>query len=250
MTKKNEEIKFLSKDWFISNLKTIFYAILIALLIRTFLFQPFFIPSSSMGPTLLVGDRIFVSKYSYGYSKHSFPFSPPILSKRILFSEPQRGDVLVFKTPDERKIDYIKRLIGLPGDTIQMIEGDLFINEKVVKKEKIRNDQKILRNGRVAEIGVFLETLENDKSYETYSYYDDGPADNTPKIVVPDGHYYMLGDNRDNSKDSRFIGSIPINNFVGRAEIIFFATKDGSTILEFWKWPFGIQYKRLLSFIN
>ena len=236
--------------WIKSNLLTIFYAILIALVIRTFLFQPFFIPSSSMEPTLLVGDRIFVSKFSYGYSRYSFPFGIPVLNKRILFNEPKRGDVVVFKTPDSEKIDYIKRLLGLPGDKIQMINGDLFINGESVIRKKLREDNKILKNGRIINVDVYKESLQNKKSFETYSYLEDGPGDNTQMFIVPEGHYFMLGDNRDNSKDSRFIGPIPKENLVGKAQIIFFATKDGSKIIEFWKWPFDIQFARLLKFIN
>lgn len=203
-----------------------------------------------MEPTLLVGDRIFVSKYTYGFSMHSFPFSIPILSKRVFFHEPQRGDVVVFKTPDEKKIDYIKRLVGTPGDSVQMVNGKLLINDQEIKNKKMRIDEKILKNGRKIELNVFQESFENGNTYETYSYYNDGPADNTERHIVPEGYYYMLGDNRDNSKDSRFIGPIPRDHLVGKAQIIFFSTENGSTIFEFWKWPFGIQYKRLLKFIN
>lgn len=255
--KEKKEEEFLSKEWLVSNTKTIFYAILIALFIRTFFFQPFFIPSSSMEPNLLVGDRLFVSKFTYGYSRHSFPFSLNIISDRIFFNALQRGDVAVFKVPtgsgindDSFGVDYIKRIIGIPGDVIMMKDGVLSINGETLKQKKLRTDNKILKNGKVIELEVFLETDLSGKSYEIYNYHNDGPADNFDQYTVPENNFFVLGDNRDNSKDSRFVGPIPIKNLVGKAQIIFFSTKDGSTILEFWKWPFGIQYKRIFSFIN
>ena len=253
---KKKEDYFMSIDWFISNVKTIFYAILIALFIRTFFFQPFFIPSSSMEPTLVIGDRLFVSKYKYGYSRHSFPLSINLLNDRIFFDNPERGDVIVFKVPlnsnenkDSFGVDYIKRVIGLPGDNIKMKNGKIIINDKEIKRKKLRTDQKLLSNGKILEIRVFLEFLPNGKSYEIYDIYDDGPSDNFNTITVPPNSYFVLGDNRDNSKDSRFVGPIPKVNLVGKAEIIFFSTK-GSTILEFWKWPFELQYKRLFNLIR
>lgn len=255
--KEKKEEEFLSKEWLVSNTKTIFYAILIALFIRTFFFQPFFIPSSSMEPNLLVGDRLFVSKFTYGYSRHSFPFSLDIISDRIFLSVPKRGDVAVFKVPtgsgindDSFGVDYIKRIIGIPGDVIMMKDGVLSINGETLKQKKLRTDKKILKNGKVIELEVFLETDLSGKSYEIYNYHNDGPADNFDQYTVPENSFFVLGDNRDNSKDSRFVGPIPIKNLVGKAQIIFFSTKDGSTILEFWKWPFGIQYKRIFNFIN
>ena len=254
---KKKEDDFLSKDWLISNTKTIFYAILIALVIRTFFFQPFFIPSSSMEPNLLVGDRLFVSKYSYGYSRHSFPFSLNIIKDRIFFNKIQRGDVSVFKVPtdtgqneDSFGVDYIKRIIAIPGDKIEMKNGVLTINDIKLEQKKLRTDKKVLKNGKIIELDVFLETNIDGKSYEIYNYYDDGPADDFEEYTIPENYVFALGDNRDNSKDSRFVGPIPIKNLVGKAQIIFFSTKDGSTILEIWKWPFGIQYKRLFNLIN
>jgi len=235
--------------WLKSNLITIFYALLIALLIRTFLFQPFFIPSSSMEPGLLVGDRLFASKFDYGFSKHSFPFSLGPISNRIFSDKPERGDVVIFKPPHSN-LDYIKRLIGLPGDVIQMKNGILFINNEMVESKKIQDESKILKNGRIVNIEVIRETLENGASFETYNYINNSPGDNTKEVYVPNGHYFFLGDNRDNSNDSRFWGPVPFDRLVGKAQIIFFSTKDGSTILEFWKWPFDIQFERLLKFIN
>ena len=236
-------------DWFKSNLLSLFYAILIAIIIRTFFFQAFFIPSSSMEPTLLVGDRIFVSKFSYGYSKHSFPFSLPLINERVLFSEPERGDIIVFKTPENLRIDYIKRLVGLPGDKIQMIDGILHINDIPVKRKKIRSETKLINNGQIRNVLVYEETLPNNISYETFDM-GNTRADNTSEIFIPEDSYFFMGDNRDNSKDSRFVGSVPKNNLVGKAQIIFFATEGGSTILEFWRWPFDIQIDRLFKMIN
>ena len=238
-----------SLDWFKSNFLSLFYAILIAIIIRTFFFQAFFIPSSSMEPTLLVGDRIFVSKFSYGYSKHSFPFSLPLINERVLFSEPELGDIIVFKTPENLRIDYIKRLVGLPGDKIQMIDGILHINDIPVKRKKIRSETKLINNGQIRNVLVYEETLPNNVSYETFDM-GNTRADNTSEIFIPEDSYFFMGDNRDNSKDSRFVGSVPKNNLVGKAQIIFFATKGGSTILEFWRWPFDIQIDRLFKMIN
>ena len=236
-------------DWFKSNLLSLFYAILIAIIIRTFFFQAFFIPSSSMEPTLLVGDRIFVSKFSYGYSKHSFPFSLSLINERVLFSEPERGDIIVFKTPENLRIDYIKRLVGLPGDKIQMIDGILHINDIPVKRKKIRSETKLINNGQIRNVLVYEETLPNNVYYETFDM-GNTRADNTSEIFIPEDSYFFMGDNRDNSKDSRFVGSVPKNNLVGKAQIIFFATEGGSTILEFWRWPFDIQIDRLFKMIN
>jgi signal peptidase I len=238
-----------SLDWFKSNFLSLLYAILIAIIIRTFFFQAFFIPSSSMEPTLLVGDRIFVSKFSYGYSKHSFPFSLPLINERVLFSEPERGDIIVFKTPENLRIDYIKRLVGLPGDKIQMIDGILHINDIPVKRKKIRSETKLINNGQIRNVLVYKETLPNNISYETFDM-GNTRADNTSEIFIPEDSYFFMGDNRDNSKDSRFVGSVPKNNLVGKAQIIFFATEGGSTILEFWRWPFDIQIDRLFKMIN
>lgn len=242
-------VKNTSLAWFKSNFLSLFYAILIAIIIRTFFFQAFFIPSSSMEPTLLVGDRIFVSKFSYGYSKHSFPFSLPLINERVLFSEPELGDIIVFKTPENLRIDYIKRLVGLPGDKIQMIDGILHINDIPVKRKKIRSETKLINNGQIRNVLVYEETLPNNVSYETFDM-GNTRADNTSEIFIPEDSYFFMGDNRDNSKDSRFVGSVPKNNLVGKAQIIFFATEGGSTILEFWRWPFDIQIDRLFKMIN
>ena len=241
--------KKINTSWIKSNLLTLFYAIVIALIIRTFLIQPFFIPSSSMEPNLLVGDRLFASKFDYGYSKHSFPFSLGPISNRIFSNVPDRGDVIIFKPP-HTNLDYIKRLIGLPGDRIEVRNGNLIINSNSLEYENIREDSKVLKNGRVIKINVLKETLPNGISYEIYNYLDGSPGDNTKEFVVPENHYFFMGDNRDNSNDSRFWGTVEFNRLVGKAQIIFFSTEDGSTILEFWKWPFDIQFNRLLKLIN
>ena len=227
-------------SWIKSNLITILYAIIIALFIRTFLFQPFFIPSSSMEPGLLVGDRIFASKYDYGYSRHSFPFSLPLINGRIFESSPKRGDVVIFKPPHTRN-DYIKRLIGLPGDKIKLLDGIIYINSYPVKREFIRNDNK--------DIGIYKETMSSGASYEIRDL-GDKPQDNIQEFVVPKDHYFFMGDNRDNSNDSRFWGPVPTERIVAKAQIIFFSTKDGSWFIEFWRWPFDIQFERFFKFIK
>ncbi len=241
--------KKINASWIKSNLLTLFYALVIALIIRTFLIQPFFIPSSSMEPNLLVGDRLFASKFDYGYSKHSFPFSLGPISNRIFSNVPDRGDVIIFKPP-HTNLDYIKRLIGLPGDRIKVRNGNLIINSNSLEYENIREDSKVLKNGRIIKINVLKETLPNGISYEIYNYLDGSPGDNTKEFVVPENHYFFMGDNRDNSNDSRFWGTVEFSRLVGKAQIIFFSTEDGSTILEFWKWPFDIQFNRLLKLIN
>ena len=216
------------------NFKTLFGALIIAVLIRSLLFQPFYIPSSSMEPTLLVGDRIFVSKYTYGYSKHSFPFSPNFSNNRFFSKMPERGDLIVFKTPSDNRTDYIKRLIGLPGDTIQFINGELSINESIVKRKKIRNTL-LIRCGKFnLETNAFIETLPNGVRHSTV-YKNKGSLQNTKKFKVPKNHLFLLGDNRDCSRDSRYlesVGYVNINNLVGKANIIFFSndTKQSSLI--------------------
>ena len=229
-----------TSSWIKSNLITISYAIIIALLIRTFLFQPFFIPSSSMEPGLIVGDRIFASKYDYGYSRHSFPFSLPLINGRVFESSPKRGDVVIFKPPHTRN-DYIKRLIGLPGDKIKLINGTIYINSIPVEREFVRNDDK--------DIAIYKETMASGINYETRDL-GNKPQDNIEEFIVPENHYFFMGDNRDNSNDSRFWGPVPTERIVAKAQIIFFSTKDGSWFIEFWRWPFDIQFKRIFKLIK
>ena len=229
-----------TSSWIKSNLITIFYAIIIALVIRTFLFQPFFIPSSSMEPGLIVGDRIFASKYDYGYSRHSFPFSLPIIKERVFENLPKRGDVVIFKPPHTRN-DYIKRLIGLPGDKIKILDGIIYINSIPIKTEFLRKDNN--------DISIYKETMSNGLSYEIKDL-GDKPQDNVKEFLVPENHYFFMGDNRDNSNDSRFWGSVPKERLVAKAQIIFFSTKDGSWFIEFWRWPFDIQFERLFKLVK
>ena len=207
--------------WVVENLKTLFYALIIALFIRSLVIQPFYIPSSSMEPNLLVGDRLFVTKTSYGYSKHSFPFSPPILNGRILNKKPQRGDVIVFKTPADNRTDYIKRLIGLPGDEIQFINGELYINNSQVIKTILKKNDTLYCGPHKIEVNTFKEQLPSGKTY-TASYRKDVSYTDSDKFLVPEKHFFMIGDNRDCSKDSRFlseVGYVHEDNLVGKAQI-------------------------------
>ena len=238
------------KSVIIDNLKTLIYALIIAIIIRSLFIQPFFIPSSSMELNLLVGDRLFVTKYSYGYSKHSFPFSPPLFKNRIFESIPERGDIIVFKTPADDRTDYIKRLIGLPGDTIQFINGNLYLNNNQILSTIIENDIKIYCGSQQIEVSTHEEKLPNGKSY-IVSYRNDISFQNSDKYIVPKHHYFFLGDNRDCSKDSRFlseVGYVHRNNLVGKAQLLFFSSdsRQGS-IFEFWKWPSIIRYDRFFK---
>ncbi len=201
-------------------IRVIFHALIIALVIRTLLFQPFNIPSGSMKATLLVGDYLFVSKYSYGYSHFSLPFSPPIFTGRVFGSPPERGDVVVFRLPKDTSTDYIKRVIGLPGDKIQMIEGMLNINGTPVKRERVDDFIETEEVARATPVKRWKETLPNGVSYYALDLVDNGFADNTQVYTVPPGEYFMMGDNRDNSTDSRFsqVGTVPFENIVGRAQ--------------------------------
>ena len=249
--------------------KVIIQALLIAFFVRTFFYQPFNIPSASMYPTLKVGDYLFVSKLSYGYSKYSFNFSfdalgttwitccPIDFPGRIVFADtPKRGDVAVFKLPTNTAIDYIKRVIGLPGDRIQMKEGVLYINGEAVKKERIEDyvDAEPMGEGNGHPVQQYEETLPNGVKYRVLDSEPDGTGsvDNTAEYVVPAEHYFMMGDNRDNSEDSRFlevVGYVPIENYVGRADIIFFSISRGTTLWEVWKWPFEIRWSRFLNLL-
>jgi signal peptidase I len=243
----------LDRNFFSENIKTLFYALIIALVIRSFLIQPFYIPSSSMEPTLLVGDRLFVTKYSYGYSKHSFPFSPPILNQRIFFNSPKRGDVVVFKTPTDNRTDYIKRLIGLPGDKIQFIDSNLYLNSAEILKSKTSIRDKIYCGNKTIDVYKFVEKLPNGKKFHTV-YSKDYTYQNSDVFVVPKNHYFFLGDNRDCSKDSRFltsVGYVHRDNLVGKAQFIFFSTnKRIGSIFAFWKWHKSIRLERTFNKIN
>jgi signal peptidase I len=232
-------------------INVIVQALILALIIRTIFFQPFSIPSGSMRPTLLEGDYLFVTKWAYGYSRHSLPFSPNIFSGRIWGSAPERGDVAVFKFPPNPSLDYIKRVIGLPGDRIQMREGQLFINGEAVPREKVGQ----IDNPDITEmerpVDVYRETLPNGVAYETLDISPNTIGDNTREFVVPAGHYFMMGDNRDNSTDSRFtVGFVPEENLVGRANIIFFSIAGSASPLEIWKWPTLMRPDRLFTMVR
>jgi signal peptidase I len=231
----------------VETVRTVVYAILIALFVRTVAYEPFNIPSGSMIPTLLIGDYLFVSKFSYGYSRYSLPLGLPLFSGRIFASPAQRGDVAVFKLPRDNSTDYIKRVIGVPGDNIQMKAGRLYINDELVKRERI--EDYVEREGAFAVRRFqYMETLPNGVRHRIIEISDDGPLDNTPVFTVPPGHYFMMGDNRDNSSDSRDpnggVGYVPAENLVGRAEFLFFSTDGSAHFWEIWKWPFAIRYGR------
>ena len=232
------------------NIKTLIGALLIAVLIRSLLFQPFYIPSSSMEPTLLVGDRIFVSKYTYGYSKHSFPFSPNITNERFFSKPAKRGDLVVFKTPADNRTDYIKRLIGMPGDTIQFNEGEILINDKKIPRKLVTN-KKLVRCGNfLLETNTYIETLPNGIEH-LVTYKKQGSLQNSKVFKVPTNHYFLLGDNRDCSKDSRYLDSVGyVNsvNLVGEAKLIFFSNDTKiSSLLKFWNLNKSFRLERLFK---
>jgi signal peptidase I len=234
-------------------IKVVFQALLIAVIVRTFLFQPFNIPSGSLIPTLLIGDYLFVSKYSYGFSKYSLPLSPPVFDGRVLASPPKRGDIAVFKLPRDNSTDYIKRVIGLPGDKVQMIDGLLYINGQAVKKEVAGRDTVTSGAGFNDRVTYYRETLPNGVSYtiQELELYGNRLGRNTQVFVVPAEHYFMMGDNRDNSLDSRDtssqgVGYVPFENFVGRAEVIFFSIQEGSSAWHVWEWPWTVRWNRVL----
>lgn len=245
MTAREEWMEFM---------QTALIAVILALVIRTFFLEPFNIPSGSMKPTLEVGDYLFVNKPAYGYSKHSFPFSMAPIEERILTGgrEPKRGDVVVFKLPTNTNIDYIKRIVGLPGDTIQVIDGRLYINRRKVPREPL-GLKEVDNDGIKTTMMEYIETLPGGILHHIYEEGDDRPLDNTEEYVVPEGHYFMMGDNRDNSQDSRvesMVGYVPVENIIGRASFIFFSTNGYANIAEIWKWPWTIRYSRLFQGIE
>ena len=240
-----------NKNSLISNLKSIFLAVLIALIIRSFFAEPYNIPSGSMKPNLLVGDFIFVSKWSYGFSKHSLPFSIPLIPGKIFSKLPERGEVVVFKTPEDNRTDYIKRVIGLPGDRIQIIDGKIIINDNLILRKKLKDFIDTDKNSSIKRIRKYKEYFFN-KEIEVLDIMDQGIVDNTNLYVVPEGHFFVMGDNRDNSQDSRFtniVGYIPIENLIGKAQFVFFSLEN-SRFLELWKWPKAIRTKRLFMQIK
>lgn len=266
---EDEKKKGSASEFFKELVKVVISAFLIATVFRSFLYEPFNIPSESMLPTLLTGDYIFVSKLSYGYSRHSFPFSVDLFEGRVFDDEVERGDVAVFKLPRDNQTDYIKRVIGLPGDRIQMISGTLFINGEMVKKERIEDfvfevsyymncydrPQFLKRNQAGAQechYPQFRETLPNGVTYTVLDLDPYGYSDSTREFLVPPGHFFMMGDNRDNSQDSRRpssvgVGFVPEENLVGRADFIFWSTDGNARLWQVWRWPAATRWGRIFD---
>ena len=234
-------------------IKTVVYAVVIAFGVRTFAYEPFNIPSGSMIPTLLVGDYLFVSKFSYGYSRYTVAFGAPLFDGRMLYTKPERGDVAVFKLPRDNKTDYIKRIIGLPGDRIQVIGGILHINGEAVKRDRVEDFVTTDQFGRQVRVAQYVETLPNGRKHNIIEESDTGSLDNTQVYTVPENHFFAMGDNRDNSLDSRvssMVGFVPVENLVGRAEFLFFSIDEGSSFWEFWKWPWAVRFGRIFDGVN
>lgn len=245
--KTEEEIKQekRKKDWI-----QLFWLAILALAIRSCAFEPYNIPSSSMVPTLLVGDYLFISKFDYGYSRHSFPFSIPLIpSGRIFSNPPQRGDIVVFKVPTDKRTDYIKRVIGLPGDRIKVHHGRLYINDVIVPREKIMDEDWYTESGW-QHYEKFIETLPNGLTHTIYEINDDQPLDNMKELVIPAHHYFMMGDNRDNSQDSRIFGLVSEELLEGKARFIFYSTNGNGWFFQFWRWPEFIRFERLFTGIR
>ena len=234
-------------------IKTIFYAVIIAIIFRSLLFEPYNIPSGSMLPNLLIGDYLFVSKFSYGYSRFSFPFGVvPLPENRVFAAEPERGDVIVFKLPSNTSINYIKRVIGLPGDRLQMKDGKLFLNGHLVNQYNDGKFKLVHNNQYEQFLDKYKEKLDNGRSYSILNLNDFQPLDNTKEFIVPDSHYFMMGDNRDNSLDSRANGGwfVPFENLVGKGNFIFFSISGDTRFWQFWRWPFDIRYNRIFKKIK
>ncbi|PWR21403.1 signal peptidase I [Zavarzinia aquatilis] len=246
-------MKKAGRSSFVETVLTVVYAVLIAIVIRTVAFEPFNIPSGSMRPTLEIGDYLFVSKYSYGYSRYSLPLGLDLFEGRVLEQPVTRGDVVVFRKPGDTNIDYIKRIVGLPGDRIRMADGVLIINDVPVPRVRIEDYIDNMPNGGVRRIEQYRETLPNGVTYITFNEITGGSADNTGTYEVPPGHYFAMGDNRDDSSDSRIkpeyggVGFVPAENLVGHAQIIFFSTDGSAGLFEPWKWFGAIRYGRLLQ---
>ena len=241
---------------FIEIVKTVGYALLIALFLRVLLFQPFTIPSASMEPTLLEGDYIIVSKFSYGYSRHSIPFSPPLFDGRIMERKPQRGDIIVFKLPRDGRTDYIKRLVGLPGDRIQMRHSRLWVNGKAVAAQELPPVMIDSGYGFTRNVQRFKETLPNGRQFVTYDFGPGQDVDDTETFVVPEGHYFFMGDNRDNSSDSRVspaeggVGFVPAENLVGKAQIILLSWNPEASLFKPWTWVLDARPSRFFNVLR
>jgi signal peptidase I len=236
--------------------KTVVYALLIALFLRVIFFQPFTIPSASMEPNLYEGDYIIVSKFSYGYSRHSIPFSPPLFHGRILERQAHRGDIVVFKLPSDGHTDYVKRVVGLAGDRIQMRQGLLYVNDKLIVRQPLSPVQDEVPGGYVRDVARFQERLDSGKTYVTQDYGTDNELDNTETFIVPDGYYFMMGDNRDNSSDSRVnpalggVGYVPAENLVGKAQIILLSWKPEASIFKPWTWILDARPSRFVKLLK
>lgn len=230
--------------------KTIMVAVVLALIIRTFLYEPFNIPSGSMKPTLLVGDYLFVNKPAYGYSRHSFPFGFAPIEGRVWSKTPERGDVVVFKLPSNHYIDYIKRVVGLPGETVQVRNGRLYINGEMIPREYLSTKSVVDEQRGEVIMTEYIETLPGNIKHHIYEEGDSMPLDNTDVYTIPQGHYFMMGDNRDNSQDSRvtsMVGPVPYELIIGKADFLFFSTNGHASLFEIWKWPWSIRYERLFQ---
>ncbi len=237
--------------------KTVIIALLLAFTIRTFLYEPFNIPSGSMLPTLKVGDYLFVSKPAYGYSEHSFPFGLASFEGRVMNDDgkkmPQRGDVIVFKLPTNPSVDYIKRLIGMPGDRVQVINGRLYLNGTRVEREPVGLRQEEGGDYETQNLMEYIETLPGGIMHRIYEKSDNEMLDNTAEYKVPAGHYFLMGDNRDNSQDSRvqnLVGFVPYDNLVGRADILFFSVDQKAALLKPWTWVTSIRFSRIFDKIG
>jgi signal peptidase I len=265
MPPAKKAVKAQPQTGWIETVKTLVYALLIALAVRTVAFEPFHIPSGSMIPTLLIGDFVFVSKYSYGYSRYSIPFNPPLFgwtkTGRILSAFPKRGDVVVFRNTRDTSQDWVKRVIGLPGDHIQVKQGMLYINGKELPRDPVGDYEAPDGNGTRVLAKEYIETLPEGKKHPMLKYSDEEHFDvgsevdpnNTTDYVVPDDDLFMMGDNRDDSMDSRFqnaLGFVPLENVVGKAQFIFFSFDAEYSWWEFWRWPFEVRWSRLLKPIN
>ena len=251
---RSEKSGLLHETWEI--VKTIAIALLVALVLRVFLFQPFTIPSASMEPTLLEGDYIIVSKFAYGYSRHSAPFSPPVMEGRVLYTPPERGDIVVFKLPRDGRTDYIKRVVGMPGDRVQVREGTVYINGRALRRTAMGQGVAQSPFGFERPVDRYRETLADGASYLTHDLGPDGEVDDTDVYTVPAGHFFMMGDNRDNSVDSRYppelggVGFVPAENLVGKAEMILFSWNAEASLFKPWTWFTEVRLGRFFTHLQ